>query len=230
MMQSNEGFSAQVSVYLLAENRLLRETLARLLEKRGGLSIAGVSRYTDSTLEEIFASRCAILLMDSMATRQATSLLSDLSERAPKIEVILFGMDEDLNLFVRSAYLGVSGYVLKEASASEIIGAVLGVARGEAAWPPRFCMALGRHLSREYRTRSRFPMLPGSVKYCLTQRQLELIRLVERGLTNKEIAANLNLSEFTVKNHLRRIMKEVDADDRHEAVDAIRASGLLPVA
>jgi DNA-binding NarL/FixJ family response regulator len=230
MMQSNEGFSAQVSVYLLAENRLLRETLARLLEKRGGLSIAGVSRYTDSTLEEIFASRCAILLMDSMATRQATSLLSDLSERAPKIEVILFGMDEDLDLFVRSAYLGVSGYVLKEASASEIIGAVLGVARGEAAWPPRFCMALGRHLSREYRTRSRFPMLPGSVKYCLTQRQLELIRLVERGLTNKEIAANLNLSEFTVKNHLRRIMKEVDADDRHEAVDAIRASGLLPVA
>ena len=129
MMQSNEGFSAQVSVYLLAENRLLRETLARLLEKRGGLSIAGVSRYTDSTLEEIFASRCAILLMDSMATRQATSLLSDLSERAPKIEVILFGMDEDLDLFVRSAYLGVSGYVLKEASASEIIGAVLGVAR-----------------------------------------------------------------------------------------------------
>ena len=74
-----------------------------------------------------------------------------------------------------------------------------------------------------------FSMLAGGVKYCLTRRQLELIRLVERGLTNKEIAANLNLSEFTVKNHLRRIMKEVDADDRHEAVDAIRASGLLPV-
>ncbi len=71
-------------------------------------------------------------------------------------------------------------------------------------------------------------MLAGGVKYCLTRRQLELIRLVERGLSNKEIAANLNLSEFTVKNHLRRIMKEVDADDRHEAVDAIRASGLLP--
>jgi DNA-binding NarL/FixJ family response regulator len=56
------------------------------------------------------------------------------------------------------------------------------------------------------------------------------MRLVERGLTNKEIAVNLNLSEFTVKNHIRRVMREVDADDRHEAVDAIRASGLLPVA
>jgi DNA-binding NarL/FixJ family response regulator len=53
------------------------------------------------------------------------------------------------------------------------------------------------------------------------------MRLVEKGLTNKEIAVNLNLSEFTVKNHLSRIMKELDADDRHEAVEAIRASGLF---
>jgi DNA-binding NarL/FixJ family response regulator len=231
MMHSSNGvFSEQLSVYLLAENRLLRETLARLLQKRGGMSIAGVSRYTESTMEEIFASGCAILLMDSTATKQGASLISDLSMRAPAIDVILFGMDDDLDLFVRSAYLGVSGYLLKEASASEIIAAVSGVARGEAAWPPRLCMALGRHLSHEFRTRTKFPVLPGSAKYCLTRRQLELIRLVERGLTNKEIAANLNLSEFTVKNHLRRIMKEVDADDRHEAVHALRASGLLPVA
>jgi DNA-binding NarL/FixJ family response regulator len=230
MQSSSEVLSAPVSVYLLAENRLLRETLARLLAKRGGLSIAGVSRYTESTVEEIFASGCAILLMDSLATKQGTTLLGDLSERAPGIDVILFGMDEDMDLFVRSAYLGVSGYVLQEASASEIIAAVQGVARGEAAWPPRLCMALGQHLSREHRTRAKFSMLPGGIKYCLTRRQLELIRLVERGLTNKEIATNLNLSEFTVKNHLSRIMKEVDADDRHEAVDAIRASGLLPVA
>jgi len=56
------------------------------------------------------------------------------------------------------------------------------------------------------------------------------MRLVEKGLTNKEIAANLNLSEFTVKNHISRIMKELDAEDRHEAVETIRASGLFRVA
>jgi DNA-binding NarL/FixJ family response regulator len=226
---SSEVLSAPVSVYLLAENRLLRETLAGLLAKRGGLSIAGVSAYTESMVERIFASGCAILLMDSLATKQGTTLLADLSERDPGIDVILFGMAEEIDLFVRSAHLGVSGYVLQEASASEIVAAVLAVARGEAAWPPRLCMALGHHLSRECRNRPRFSMLARGIKYCLTRRQLELIRLVERGLTNKEIAANLNLSEFTVKNHLSRIMKEVDADNRHEAVDAIRASGLLPV-
>jgi DNA-binding NarL/FixJ family response regulator len=227
---SNEIPPASLNVYLLAENRLLRETLARLLQKRGGISVVGVSRYTESSVAEICASQCSILLMDSMATTEDMILLGDLFERVPEIKVVLFGMDTDAGLFLKSAYCGVSGYVLKEASASEIIAAVRAVAQGEAAWPPQLCMDLVRHLSHEYRMRAKLRIPPGSAKYCLTARQLELMRLVERGLTNKEIAVNLNLSEFTVKNHIRRVMREVDADDRHEAVDAIRASGLLPVA
>ena len=227
---SNEVPPASLNVYLLAENRLLRETLARLLQKRGGISVVGVSRYTESSVAEICASQCSILLMDSIATTEDMILLGDLFERVPEIKVVLFGMDKDAGLFLKSAYCGVSGYVLKEASASEIIAAVRAVAQGEAAWPPQLCMDLVRHLSHEYRMRAKLRVPPGSTKYCLTARQLELMRLVERGLTNKEIAMNLNLSEFTVKNHIRRVMREVDADDRHEAVDAIRASGLLPVA
>jgi DNA-binding NarL/FixJ family response regulator len=227
---SNEVPPASLNVYLLAENRLLRETLARLLQKRGGISVVGVSRYTESSVAEICASQCSILLMDSMATTEDMILIGDLFEKIPEIKVVLFGMDKDAGLFLKSAYCGVSGYVLKEASASEIIAAVRAVAQGEAAWPPQLCMDLVRHLSHEYRMRAKLRVPPGSTKYCLTARQLELMRLVERGLTNKEIATNLNLSEFTVKNHIRRVMREVDADDRHEAVDAIRASGLLPVA
>ena len=192
--------------------------------------MVGMSRYKESAAAEVLASHCAILLMDSMAITEHASLLSELSERASEIKVVLFGMDEDADLFLRSAYFGVSGYVLKEASTSEIIAAVRAVAQGEAAWPPRLCMDLVRHLSQEYRIKARIGVLASSVKYALTARQLELMRLVERGLTNKEIAVNLNLSEFTVKNHIRRVMKRVEADDRHEAVDAIRASGLLPVA
>jgi DNA-binding NarL/FixJ family response regulator len=219
-----------LNVYLLAENRLLRETLGRLLQKRGGISVVGVSRYTESSVAEICASRCSILLMDSVATTEDMILLGDLFEKVPEVKVVLFGMDQDAGVFLKSAYCGVSGYLLKDASASEIIAAVRAVAQGEAAWPPQLCMELGRHLSHEYRMRAKMGVPLGSTKYCLTARQLELMRLVERGLTNKEIAVNLNLSEFTVKNHIRRVMREVDADDRHEAVDAIRASGLLPVA
>ena len=183
-----------------------------------------------SSVAEICASCCSILLMDSVATTVDMILLGDLFEKVPEIKVVLFGMDQDAGVFLKSAYCGVSGYLLKDASASEIIAAVRAVAQGEAAWPPQLCMQLGRHLSHEYRMRAKLGVPLGSTKYCLTARQLELMRLVERGLTNKEIAVNLNLSEFTVKNHIRRVMREVDADDRHEAVDAIRASGLLPVA
>ena len=59
----------------------------------------------------------------------------------------------------------------------------------------------------------------------LTGREREVLALVAKGLTNKEIAARLNLSEFTVRNHIHRILKQVDAESRSEAVDVIRASG-----
>jgi DNA-binding NarL/FixJ family response regulator len=62
----------------------------------------------------------------------------------------------------------------------------------------------------------------------LTYRQRELIELVAKGLTNKEIAARLNISEYTVKNHMHRIMRHVEADSRQEAVAVIRAGGFLP--
>lgn len=71
--------------------------------------------------------------------------------------------------------------------------------------------------------------MPAS-KLGLTYRQRELIALVAQGLTNKEIAARLNLSEFTVKNHVHRIMRNVEAGTRQEAVDVVRARGFLPQA
>ncbi len=66
------------------------------------------------------------------------------------------------------------------------------------------------------------------LKFGLTYRQRQLVTLVGRGLTTKEIAANLHLSQFTVKNHIHRIMKQMDVQSRYETVDLIRASGYLP--
>ena len=220
--------SAGVNVYLLAENRLVRETLARMLQRRGGLSLVGMSRYTESARAEILTSNCSILLMDSFPTARDTDLLTELIERSLQTRVVLFGMDEDPDLFLKSVCFGVSGYMLKDASASEIIAAVQAVAQGEAVCPPKLCMVLIQHLSREFRMKPRINGGQGSHKGCLTHRQLQLVDLVAKGLSNKEIATNLNLSEFTVKNHIRRIMKQVHATDRHEAVATIRSNGFLP--
>ena len=216
------------NVYLVAEHRLLRETLARLLRKRADICVVGESRHCDSTSELIIASNCQVLILDSLTTPHATKLLDDLYEKAPEIKIVLFGMDEDPQIFLKAVRFGVSGYVVTDASAAEIIAAVRAVAQGDAVCPPKLCMALFQHAACEFRKQPAITDREARIKFGLTHRQSQLVALVARGLTNKEIAANLNLSEFTVKNHLRRIMKQVDVDSRHEAVDVIRASGFRP--
>jgi DNA-binding NarL/FixJ family response regulator len=224
---SNVSLVPGVNVYLLAENRLLRDTLAKLLRKRAEINVVGVGRRSENIKEEIIASSCDVILTDCFDATANSAFLQEISEQESGIKLLLFGMAEDLGLFMKAVYLGISGYLLKEASAAEIVSAVRAAVRGQATCPPSLCMGLIQHLSKnrpakmdgfEWNLPNRRPLTP---------RQLQLLRLVANGLTNKEIAANLNLSEFTVKNHVRRIMRQVEAEDRHEAVALVRASGNL---
>jgi two-component system nitrate/nitrite response regulator NarL len=224
----NEVSSCLVNVFLVAESRLLRETLVRLFQKRAGISVVGQSRYSELNKALVAESQCSVLLLDSPARAHITTLLNELSEHIPQISVILFGMDEDFDCFLSAVRSGVRGYLLKEASSSEIIATVRGVAQGEAICPPRLCAPLFQLVSREFRQRSGGADLEAAASRGLTYRQRQLVVLVAKGLTNKEIAASLNLSEFTVKNHIRRILRQVDAQTRYEAVDVIRAGGYLP--
>jgi DNA-binding NarL/FixJ family response regulator len=226
----NEVSSYSVKVFLVAESRLLRETLVRLFQKRAGVSIVGQSRYSELAIDLIAASQCSILLLDSPPRAHTATLLNDLSKRIPQISVVLFGMDEDFDCFLSAVRSGIRGYLLKEASSSQIIATVRGVAQGEAICPPRLCAPLFQLVSREFRQRSGGADLEAAASWGLTYRQRQLVVLVAKGLTNKEIAASLHLSEFTVKNHIRRILRQVDAQTRYQAVDVIRASGYLPFA
>jgi DNA-binding NarL/FixJ family response regulator len=213
------------NVYLIAEHRLLRESLVRLLKKKPDICVVGESRPLDSDIAGIVASNCTVLLLDSLTTPHTTGILEELPGCAPAIKTILFGMDEEPQLFLKAVRLGVSGYVVKDASACDILSAVRSVAQGEAVCPPKLCMYLFQRVAHEFREQPVLSDRKARIKFGLTHRQNELLALVARGLTNKEIASSLNLSEFTVKNHLRRIMKQVDVSNRHEAVDVIRAAG-----
>jgi len=219
--------SPQVGVYLLTENRLLRDTLARLLKKRSEINVVGVSRRSESIEDEIISSHCDVVLTDCFDNTARSTFLRDVLGQDPGVKLLLFGMNEDPGVFLEAAYLGICGYLLKEASAAEIVAAVRAAVRGEATCPPSLCMSLIRHLSKK-RAEKCEPALPqNGDRKILTPRQLQLIRLVANGLTNKEIAAALNLSQFTVKNHLRRVMRLVEAASRHDAVNLVRATGQL---
>jgi DNA-binding NarL/FixJ family response regulator len=219
--------SPEVSVFLVAENRLLRDTLARLLRKRSEINVVGISRDTKAIIDEIAESHCDLVLTDCFGSESNATVIFELRKQNPEIRILLFGMDEDPEVFLRAAQLGIRGYVLKDASAAEIVAAVRTVARGEASCPPRLCLTLIQHVSGEYQLKRESAPVLGTDKNSLTHRQLQLMHLVAQGLTNKEIAANLNLSEFTVKNHIRRVMRQMEAESRHEAVDLIRATGHL---
>ena len=221
---SEKQSSSSTNVYVVAENRLLRESLVRLFRKRGDLSMVGDASYSDSTLECIASAQADLLLLDCLSPHHnSDDLICDLRESVPHIRVVLFGMDEDTDIFLQAVRLGVNGYVLKSASASELVDAVRGVAQGEAVCPPKFCKVLFQAIASEANQQAAIAEQRAGMRFELTQRQRQLMSLVAMGLSNKEIAANLNLSEFTVKNHIYRVMKQVDAQNRHEACHLIRA-------
>lgn len=214
---------ATVTVYVVAENRLLRETLVRLFRKRSDVLVVGTSCCSDLAAAHIVEANCAVLLLDCFnPNHKAEAFIATMRESAPDVKILLFGMDEDPIIFLRAVRLGVDGYMLKNASAAELLDAVRLVAQGQAVCPPKFCKVLFQVVASDVAN-------PGPVaRFELTQRQRQLMSLVAMGLSNKEIAANLNLSEFTVKNHIYRVMKQVDAQDRHEAAHLIHQDRVSP--
>jgi DNA-binding CsgD family transcriptional regulator len=106
-------------------------------------------------------------------------------------------------------------FAIVPASAVDLIAAIRAVARGEAVCPPQLCKVLFDTLAgaREYTPSVR------KIAVSLTRRQQELIPMIAPGLTNKEIASHLNLSEQTVKNHIHRMLRRIGADDRSRVIE-----------
>ena len=210
-----------IRVFLLIENRLLRESLQRLFRKRNDFSVVGQTGQTDLPPEEILTSKCDVLIVASLQPNWLPEHLF-LADSTTALKVLLIGMDAVEDHFMTSVRAGISGYLLKDASASDVLAAVRSVFRGEAVCPLQLCQALFQFVVQAARS----GVLESKTKKPeLTLRQQQLISLVAKGLTNKEIASRLNLSEFTVRNHIHRILRQVDADNRGEAVKMIRASG-----
>src|SRR5208283_4003794 len=168
-----------------------------------------------------------VLLLDSVETLRAVAQMVDADHYLRKIKVLLFGMEPDPACFLRAVQLGACGYLLNDASATEMVAAVRAVARGEAVCPPRLCKSLFEHISRGLLRTTGKVEQHGHPASELTCRQRQLMALVAKGMTNKQIATTLQLSEFTVKNHMSRIMAHLQAESRHAAVVAIRAGGML---
>jgi DNA-binding NarL/FixJ family response regulator len=213
---------SSIRVFLMMENRLLREALIRLLRKRSDLVVVGHDGPADPTACQVLDTQFDVLLIDSFQTTWPAAKSARESGGEAAYKAVLIGMEPDEELFMAAVRSGVMGYLLKDASASDLVAAVRAVYRGEAVCPPELCSALFRFVAHMI---EEIPVKRSAPRPDLTIRQQQLVALVAKGLTNKEIASHLNLSEFTVRNHIHRILKQVDAGSRSEAVETIRAYG-----
>jgi DNA-binding NarL/FixJ family response regulator len=213
---------SHIRVYLLHENRLLGDALRRLFRKRGDLQVVGSEGKEDCRPQRLLEIQCDVLVLDFFDPRWLPVNLQEKTGNNSSLRVLLIGMSNGTEQFLAAVRGGVAGYLLKEASTSEVVGAVRSMFKGEAVCPAELCGSLFQYV-RQMARRGSF--VPNAVRPDLTLRQQQLAALVARGLTNKEIAAQLNLSEYTVKNHVRRIMKQMDAGSRSQAVETILAHG-----
>jgi DNA-binding NarL/FixJ family response regulator len=214
---SSMGLQTVVEAFLLAENRLLREALVRVLTKKGDIRVVGASPYSRTTFQEIVAAHPSIVVLDSGGLALLSAkLIPGLQTAIPGLRVVMIDMDADESTFLRAVREGVVGYILKDASAVEVAAAINAVACGQAVCPPSLSMSLFRSVAQPV---SAPPAFSWVADQRLSRREQQLVELLTERLTNKEIAVRLNLAEQTVKNHVHSILRKVGAENRFGIVE-----------
>lgn len=205
-----------VEVFVLAENRLLRETLVRLLAKKNDIRVVGASPYSSAARREIVALRPGIVIVDSAGLPLFSSkLIPSLHAAVPALRIVLIDMEPDEDTFLRVVHEGVVGYILKDACAAEVAAAISAVASGQAVCPPSLSMCLFQSIAQQVAP----PPTVWGTEHGLSRREQQLVQLLSDRLTNKEIAVRLNLAEQTVKNHVHSILRKVGAENRFMIVE-----------
>jgi DNA-binding NarL/FixJ family response regulator len=212
-------------VAIAAENRLLCEALTRMLSKEKSLQVNCVNLCNSGGVESVSRIDAEILLLS--ATGQLAADLNTIQQvraSSPNVRILLLGMNGNEGAFLQCVRAGVSGYLTHDANGEEVVKAIEAVAAGEAVCRGSFCSVLFRYFERET---SGLPSAAVRRKLGLTRREQQLIPLLARGLTNKEIANHFSLSEQTVKNHVHRMKNKIGAGDRLDIVQLYRVQGFL---
>jgi DNA-binding NarL/FixJ family response regulator len=183
----------------------------------------GACAFSALCLEQLVRAAPDVLIIDSFTSTQHGEFLRRLKDELQALKIVMIGMDADEQSFLYSVQEGALGYLVKDASAAEIAAAVRTVAHGEAVCPPQLCASLFRYFARQ---RKQLPSFQVKLSLGLTNREQQLVLLIGRGMTNKEIASQLCLAEQTVRNHVHRMPRKVGANDRLAVVEMCRLHGL----
>jgi len=211
-----------IRVLIVDDQALFREGLRTLLSVQPDIEVVGEAENGEDALRE--AESCApdVILMDlqmplldgAAATRRLKA------QGTPAKVIILTTFDDDENVF-EGLRAGAVGYLLKDTPSAKLVEAIRLAARGESFLEPSVAAKVVSEFARLS------PRPADALREPLSERELEVLRLVARGASNKEIAAELVIAEGTVKNHLTNILAKLEVTDRTEAAMKARELGLI---
>jgi DNA-binding NarL/FixJ family response regulator len=207
---------AGIKVLIVEDHPIVREGVAAVLERERDIDVVGAAGTVDEGLRLAAKLRPDVILLDLKLPDAATfdGVASFAGERRSIVVFTAYDGDDDVFRAIRA---GARGYLLKGSPAAEIAQAIRQVHAGESYLSPRIAAKLVKGVTR-----------PGGRTGLLSVRERGVLRLVAAGLSNRQIAETLSISERTVKFHVTALFNKLGAENRAQAVALAAERGLLP--
>ena len=210
-----------VRILVVDDHTIVRQGLRSILDLEPDFTVVGEAADAEQAVTETARLHPDVVLLDLMLSDRAPAegldVCAELREQHPDVSVVVLTTFLDERLLLGALRRGANGYALKDVDAVELARIIRSVHGGQSAFDPRSAKLVVRSLTGE----------PGPPARPLSDRELEVVRLVAQGATNLRVARELYVSESTVKYHLRTAMRKLGASDRTELVYRASARGLL---
>ena len=204
----------KIKLLLIEDNRLLRDGIISMLKKQKDIDILTISANSNVSITNIRKLKPNIILLDlGLHNRNSLTVVKLVKKDFPNAKVIVMDiapLPGDINLFVKA---GASGFILKDATFDEFLSTIYSVAKGINIPSPDLKDFLFSRIV-EHALKGDKTKLKEAIR--MTKREREVIALIGDGLSNKEIAQSLNISNFTVKSHIHNIMEKLTLHTRLE--------------
>jgi DNA-binding NarL/FixJ family response regulator len=212
-----------IKLMIADDHKLFREGLKALLAVTEDIEIIGEAEDGDSALKKSRELEPDVILMDiNMPGLNGIRVTEQILAKQPRVRIIMLTMlDDDASIF-HAMRAGARGYLLKGADSEEVLSVIRAVAEGQALFGP----AIAARLMNYFKELSTAPAVADTPFPELTERELDVLRLIAQGLNNQEIAQKLVLSHKTVRNHITNIFSKLQVADRAQAIVRAREAGL----
>jgi two-component system NarL family response regulator len=201
-----------VRVLIVDDHPVVRAGLVSLLRRQAGVKLAGSAHSGEEAMSILASGTVDLMLLDlRMPSINGIDLLNLLKSRDNQPKAIILSSYEYEEEIYRAVKAGARGYLSKNAPREEIIAAIEVVIAGGTYFPERMLEWIQERDSRT----------------SLSAREIEILEMVSRGLTNKEIAGALQISHYTVRNHINHITAKLQVSDRTEAATLAMRQGII---